>query len=134
MIDFDQELRNILESDPLGLLEIKPKASGVISADERLIASFEEINAFMQVHDREPAASRDISERKLYSRLKGLRESPEKAAALAEFDSFGLLGDLNVVESPEINTIDAVLESDPLGILAADPDDIFTLKNIPKSI
>jgi len=134
MIDFDQELKNILETDPLGLLEIKPKASGVISADERLIASFEEINAFMQTHDREPAASRDISERKLYSRLKGLRESPEKATALIEFDTFGLLGDVNIPELPEINSIDDVLESDPLGILAADSDDIFTLKNVPKSI
>jgi len=53
---------------------------------------------------------------------------------LAAFDSFGLLSDLNISEPPEVNSIDDVLESDPLGILAADPDDIFTLKNVPKSI
>ena len=98
MIDFIKELETILETDPLGLLKVKPKESSAISADERLIASFEEINAFMRKHNREPAESRDISERKLYSRLKGLRESPEKAVTLAEFDTFNLLGDVIVPE------------------------------------
>jgi len=140
MIDFTKELETILETDPLGLLEVKPKASSVISADERLVASFEEINAFMREHNREPAASRDISERKLYSRLKGLRESPEKAAALAEFDAFNLLANVKHPEPKELNTIDDILEDDTLGLLGsdvadeADPNDIFTLRNVPKSI
>ena len=140
MIDFTKELETILETDPLGLLEVKPKASSVISADERLVASFEEINAFMREHNREPAASRDISERKLYSRLKGLRESPEKAAALAEFDAFNLLANVKHPEPKELNTIDDILEDDALGLLGsdvadeADPNDIFTLRNVPKSI
>ena len=142
MIDFDKELKTILETDPLGLLGVKAKTSSVISAEERLLASFEEINAFMREHGHEPFSSRDISERKLYSRLKGLRESPEKAAALAEFDTFHLLGDVIIPEPKEIHTIDDVLEGDALGLLGngngwsaeAEPDDIFTLKNIPKSI
>jgi len=140
MTDFAKDLETILETDPLGLLEVKPKASSVISADERLLSSFEEINAFMRKHNREPAASRDITERKLYSRLKGLRECPEKAAALAEFDIFNLLGDVIIPEPKEINTIDDVLEDDPFGLLEddvsdeADPNDIFTLRNVPKSI
>lgn len=137
MIDFIKELKTILETDPLGLLEIKPKALSVISADERLIASFEEINDFMREHNREPAASRDISERKLYSRLKGLREASEKAAALAEYDIFNLLGDIKFPEPKEINTIDDVLDDDVLGLLGDDVSgetDILTLKNIPKPI
>jgi hypothetical protein len=140
MIDFTKELETILEKDPLGLLEIKPKASSVLSADERLVASFEEINAFTRKHNREPTESRDISERKLYSRLKGLRESPEKAAALTEFDTFNLLGDVIISEPKEINTIDDVLDDDALGLLGSDvsdesdPNDIFTLKNVPKPI
>ncbi len=139
MIDFTKEMKTILETDPLGLLDIKPKVSSVISADERLIASFEEINAFMQEHGHEPTASRDISERKLHSRLKGLRESPEKAAALVEFDTFNLLADVIIPEPKEINTIDDVLEYDALGLLSvdspseSDASDIFTLKNVPKS-
>ncbi len=122
MIDFIKELEIILETDPLGSLDVKPKASTVIGADERLIGSFEEINAFMRDHNREPAASRDIGERKLYSRLKGLRESPEKAAALTEFDTYNLLGDIRVPEPKEINTINDVLEDDALGLLG---DNLF---------
>jgi len=138
MIDFIKELETILETDPLGLLKVKPKESSAISADERLIASFEEINAFMREHNREPAESRDISERKLYSRLKGLRQSPEKAAALADFDTFDLLSDVIIPDPKEINTINDVLEDDALGLLGddvsdeADPNDIFNLKNVPK--
>ena len=139
MIDFDKELATILEIDPLGLLEIKTKASSVMSADERLFASFEEINAFMREQGREPAASREISERKLYSRLKALRAYPEKAALLFEMDVFNLLGGQKMPAPKKIETIDDVLEDDALGLLGdegrdeSDADDIFTLRNIPKS-
>jgi len=67
-----------------------------------------------------------------------LRESAEKAAALAEFDTFNLFGDMIIAEPKEINTIDDVLEEDALGLLGddvsdeADPNDIFNLKNTPK--
>jgi len=138
MIDFIKELETILDTDPLGLLDVKPKASSVISSDALLIVSFEEINRFISKHKREPNVGQDISERKLYSRLKGLRESPEKAAVLTEFDTFDLLDSVKMPEPKEIKTIDDVLEDDFLGILGVsnetDPDDIFTLKNVPNSI
>ena len=139
MIDFDKELAAILEHDPLGLLEIKPKISSTISADERLVASFAEITAFRQQHDREPTASRDIGERRLYSRLKGLRDNPEKAAALAGFDQFALLAEVSVQEQEEVYTVDDILGDDPLGLLddadeETDLADIFRLVNVPKSV
>ncbi len=140
MNEFTKELEVILETDPLDLLKVRPKASTILSTDGRLIASFEEINAFMREHDREPVANRDIGERKLYSRLKGLRESSSKAAALAKFDTFNLLGNMLTPVIKEINTIDDILEDDSLRLLGdnvseeADPNDIFKLKNIPKSI
>lgn len=90
MIDFDKELQAILHNDPLGLLSVTAKASNSISADEHLLAAFEEINAFFAQQGREPAASRDIQERKLYSRLQGLRTDPEKALSLQSVDRFGL--------------------------------------------
>jgi hypothetical protein len=132
-MDFEKELKAILEDDPLGLLDTKPKASSVISADERLIASFEEINTFVEAYNREPEASRDISERKLHSRLNGLRENPEKAASLLEFDRFNLLADVEISQPVEINTIEDVMADDPLGLLG-DDEDIFTLRNNPESI
>ena len=148
MIDFEKELENILEDDPLGLLDIKPKRSNVITADERLIESFKEINDYMEQHGKEPSASRDIQERRLYSRLKGLREDPGKALALKEYDSFNLLGDISIPDPPgptEIKTIDDILEDDALGLLdgigGIDPveksgteEDIFNIKNIPKVV
>lgn len=91
MIDFEKELQAILADDPLGLLEVKPAASNGVTADERLVAAFEEINAFVETHGREPTASRDIQERKLYSRLQGLREDTDKMAALLPLDRFELL-------------------------------------------
>ncbi|GAW87721.1 conserved hypothetical protein [Bathymodiolus platifrons methanotrophic gill symbiont] len=133
MINFAKELESILESDPLGLLHVKPKVSSIISADERLLISFNEINAFVNEQGREPTASGDINERKLFSRLKGLRNNPEKALALKDSDVFHLLGDVSVTEPEEVKTIDDVFFDDPLGLLA-DSDDIFTLRHVPKAI
>ncbi len=140
MIDFEKELESILQSDPLNLLSVKPKASSVINADERLLASFAEINTFVREHGHEPKQSRDIKERQLFSRLKGLREDIDKTAALLAVDELGLLKDVIIPVSKEIKTIDDVLGDDALGLLgdslsATDnSEDIFTLKNVPKTL
>ena len=151
MIDFEKELALILKNDPLGLLNVKPKASSIISTDERLIASFEEINSFIEEFKHEPAASRNIKERRLYSRLKGLRENPEKMLALEEIDRFDLFPKNSFSDAKKetkefkpdsINTIGDILEDDALGLLGdvennseqSNPNDIFTIKNIPKTI
>ena len=132
MIDFDKELETILRDDPLGLLAVKPKASSVMSADDRLVASFAEINAFIDEHGREPAQSRDIKERRLYSRLQGLRENPQTSESLAEYDVFGLLGEVEEAEPVELNTVEDVLEHDTLGLLDESAEDIFTLTHVSK--
>ncbi|WP_202717065.1 GIY-YIG nuclease family protein [Thiothrix subterranea] len=116
MIDFDKEMQAILHNDPLGLLSVTAKASNNVSTDERLLAAFEEINAFFAQHGREPAASRDIQERKLYSRLQGLRADPEKALSLQSVDRFGLLAGITLPNMPTIETVADVLD-DPLGLL-----------------
>ena len=125
-MDFSKELEKILQKDPLGLLTLKPKAPA-ITTDQRLISSFEEINAFVQENDHEPEKSKDIQERKLFSRLNELRKSPEKLAALKEYDVHDLLG-----EPKEIKTIDDVLEDDVFGLLDDDPEDIFELKHVSR--
>ncbi|MFI0400106.1 MAG: GIY-YIG nuclease family protein [Thiolinea sp.] len=116
MIDFDKELQAILQDDPLGLLEVKPTASNVMSADERLLAAFEEISMFFEQHGHEPTTSRDIQERRLYSRLQGLRNDPEKAVSLQGVDRFGLLAGITLPEAKPIETVEDVLD-DPLGLL-----------------
>lgn len=139
-MDFEKALAEILDTDPLGLLAVKAKATPAMNADARLRVSFEEINVFMQEHGHEPTASRNINERKLYSRLKGLRENPEKITALSEFDSFGLFTGLATHEQEEIYSVDDVLGDDPLGLLGDNGDDndqdenIFNLTHVPKSV
>ena len=123
MRDFEKELEDILNNDPLDLLKVKPKVS-VITADERLIQSFIEIQEFYSTHQRPPEESTDIKERQLWMRLSHIKDDYEKCMALKEYDTCGLLDEVK-----EIETIDDVLDSDPLGILSADVNDepdIFT--------
>ncbi len=125
MIDFESELKKILNEDPLGIL--KNRTVQPITTDQRLKESFEEINKFIDENGREPTESTDITERKLFSRLKQLRKDFDKASALKDLDRHSLL--LNV---REIKSVDDILENDVLGLLDDGPDNIFDLKNIPK--
>ena len=91
-MDKETILNNIFKSDPLGLLEIKAK-NPVITADDRLVASFEEINTFYEKNGSEPKKSTDMNERGLFSRLQGLRANFQKIQALTKYDRFNLLGE-----------------------------------------
>jgi hypothetical protein len=139
MMDFEKELASILEDDPLGLLVVKPKATPGMSADAKLRDSFEEINAFVREHGHEPEKNRNIKERQLHSRLKGIRENPEKVVALAEYDSFDLFAGVTTQEPKEVYDVADVLGGDPLGLLGDDgegndqEENIFNLTHVPKS-
>lgn len=89
-MDKEAVLNNIFDSDPLGLLEVKAK-NRVVTADDRLVASFEEINDFIEKNGDEPQKSTDMNERRLFSRLKGIRENPDKMRALKKYDKYDLL-------------------------------------------
>ncbi len=125
MIDFESELKKILSEDPLGIL--KNQSVQPITTDQRLKDSFEEINKFIDENGREPIESTDITERKLFSRLKQLRKDFDKASILQDYDRHNLLSDVR-----EIKSVDDILENDVLGLLDDGPDNIFNLKNIPK--
>ena len=129
MMDKESILREIFENDPLGLLNVKPKKSAARTSDERLAASFDEINDFIEKNDREPKPDpTNISEYKLYSTLKGLRDNDEKMLALEPQDKYELL---NVVKK-EINSIDDILGDDSLDILGDDSEGIFDFQHTPK--
>jgi len=132
MEDKDKILDEIFNNDPLGLLNIKPKNSNVKTADERLSASFEEINAFIAKNDREPAPNpSNISEYQLYSRLKNLREDENKMLALEPQDKYGLLN----VAKKEINSIDDIFNDDLLGIFDdGEAQSLFEFKHTPREI
>ena len=129
MKDKESILKEIFENDPFGLLIVKPKKSAARTSDERLAASFDEINDFIEKNEREPNPdSTNISEYKLYSTLKGLRENEEKMMALEPQDKYGLLN----IEKKEINSLDDILGDDSFDILGDDAEGLFIFKHTPK--
>jgi len=132
MEDKDKILDEIFSNDPLGLLNVKPKTSNVKTADERLSASFEEINDFLSKNEREPTPNpSNITEYQLYSRLKNLREDENKMLALEPQDKYGLLN----VEKKEINSIDDIFNDDLLGIFDdGEEQSLFEFKHTPREI
>jgi len=61
-VDKDKKLQELLDNDPLGLLNIKPSNSPSRNEDERLVASFQEINEFFEQYKREPKPCNGIQE------------------------------------------------------------------------
>lgn len=122
-------LKDIFNDDEFGILDIKPTNSNVKTEDERLIESFQEINAFFEKNNREPEAT-NVTEFKLLSRLKALRKDAKKVEILKPYDSHNLLKTKEVVKS-----VADILNDDDLGILDTEETlSIFKLKNVPSSV
>ena len=129
MISKEDILKEIFENDPLGLLNVKPKKSAARTSDERLASSFDEINDFIENNGREPKPDvSNISEYKLYSTLKGLRDNEEKMMALEPQDKYNLLNN----EKKEISSIDDIFGNDSLDILGDDAEGLFTFNHTPE--
>ena len=121
-------LDDILHDDEFGLLDITPKASNVKTADQRLIDSFEEINAFVDKNGREPGSS-SMSEYGLLARLKNIRENELQKVSLKPYDRHDLLGEVAI---PQVS-IEDILNDDEFGLLETDGDlSIFRYRHIPK--
>lgn len=123
-----EDLLNLINDDDLGLLTIKSKNAFAITADERLIASFLEINNFIQENKREPQPGDGPQEHQLASRLKSIREEKNKAKILLDFDEYNLLN----VEKKEIKSIKDIFDDDELGVLDSIDKNLFNLNNVPK--
>lgn len=125
-MDKDKKLQELLDNDPLGLLNIKPSNSPSRNEDERLVASFQEINEFFEQYKREPKPGNGIQEHQLHSSLKSIRANPAKSEILKAHDIHGILSS----EPQEPVSIDDIIENDPLGLLDDDTAGLFELKNI----
>jgi hypothetical protein len=124
-----EDLLKMIGEDELGLLEVKPQNSNAITADERLISSFEEINKFFDENDHEPKIGAGVGEHLLATRLKSIREDSKKSEVLKDYDRHRLL---NFIEKQEVKSVKDIISNDDLGILDNDQDDLFDLKNIPE--
>ena len=127
-MDRDKLLKEIFENDPLGLLVIKPTNSTGRNEDERLVASFQEINLFYEQNNREPELGGGIQEHQIYSRLKSIRENSMKMEMLKIHDIYGLLD----YTPKEITSLDDVINDDVLGILGDDNTGLFDLKHVTR--
>jgi hypothetical protein len=127
-MDKTKILDEIFANDPFGILDIKPTSSPTRNEEERLIASFDEINEFYKKNKREPNPSLSTQEHQLYARLKGIRENSTKIEALKKSDTNNLLSK----KSKEFHSIDDILNDDTFGMLDDDVDSIYTLKHIKK--
>jgi len=142
-MDKEKVLDDIFNNDPLGLLISKPRNSNVRTADERLVASFQEINDFVDNNHKEPEPNpSNISEFQLYSRLKNLREDKTKIKLLKKYDIHNLFPVIvsNQVSEPkapyhkpkEITSLEDLLNDDLLNILDDDSEGLFDFKHTPK--
>lgn len=119
---------DIFNEDEFGLLDVKPKSSSVKTEEDRLIDSFNEINAFVEKNKREPSKT-SMSEYGLLSRLKAIRDNEKHKVILKPFDVHNLLGE---VELPKIS-LDDIINQDELGLLEDDADlSIHEFKHTPK--
>ena len=121
-------IEDIFKNDDLGILDDKSTSTQSKSSDTRLIDSFEEINKFIDENSREPKQTNGITERRLYLRLKGLRENDKKRSALKNVDRHNILSEPKKPES-----IDDIF-SDDADILKNDDVDnnLFEFKHTPK--
>lgn len=128
--DKDKILEVIFNSDPLGLLKVQPKSSPARNADERLLASFQEIVEFYEKNNKqEPKPnSGNITEYQLYSRLRNLRDNEEKILTLAPVDKYNLLQSVK----PEINSFDDIFSDSTFDLLNTDSEGLFDFKHTPK--
>jgi len=127
-MDKNSVLDEIFGNDPFGLLNVKTSTSAARNADERLIASFQEICDFFEINNHEPEQGSGIQEHGLYSRLKGIRADKNKMEMLKEHDKFNLLS----VVQREFASLDDILDDDSLGLLADDSEGLFDYQHIPK--
>ncbi len=121
----------------LGVELVPLKTSSRTPREERIIAGFEDILRFHQMHGRLPqrGEDRDIFERLYAIRLDRIRQLPEAPVLLAELDTPGLLS----ATTPNSVTIDDLDEDALLAELGVTPDtedmnDITVLRHVRSTI
>lgn len=125
-IDNSRKIRSLddIFNDPAAT-ELLAKPKKVQSTYDPEVEKFKEIESWIKSHDgKEPEKTTDISrlgERKLASRLKGIREDPERIELLRPYDELGLLKvdnqELNLKEKVSkekmsFNSLDDILNDD----------------------
>jgi hypothetical protein len=124
-------LDDIFDDPEFNSIKMENKVSSIKTDENRLIDSFEEINAFFDKNQREPNKS-TMSEYGLLAKLKNLRENEAQKIILKQFDRHNLLGN-SETEALEVKpTIDDILNDPEFKNLNKDEDlEIFKFKHTP---
>lgn len=113
------------DDDPFGLLEVKAPSATFRTKDERLVSTFEEINAFVEKNGRPPQLNGGIQEHGLAARLDGFRDNADKREQLLPYDKFNLLA----IATSSISSLDDIFEDDDLGIFD-DDSGLFSFEHV----
>ena len=110
------------------------KKSGRTAEEERVIAGFEEIQRFVQMHARAPqhGEERDVFERLYAVRLERLRALEQYHALLAPLDKQGLLAAAPKAAGEEALDVDA-LAAELADVAAGGEEDITVLRHVRAS-
>ncbi|WP_214752470.1 GIY-YIG nuclease family protein [Exiguobacterium sp. s16] len=99
---------------------------------------FQEIIDWINNHDgKEPEKTRSMTERKLYSRLKGYRNKPEMIKMLTEIDELNLLDVKNIVFENRIKdpkSLDDILNDDTIFDNGNQVDSLLDLSRYKRTI
>lgn len=103
------------------------------------LEKFQEINEWIKEHDgKEPEKSKNMIERKLYSRLKGYRNKPELSKKLVSIDEFGLFDNELLNKSKEIEnktkSLDDILSDDLFFEKEKDLSDLLDISRYKRTI
>jgi hypothetical protein len=142
-MEMDDWLSFINDDDELGLTAVKLKSKAP-TADEHLVAKFQEINDFHKANRRLPKNNMaNISELMLFKRLDSIRGNDTQCHALVDFDEFNLLPLTHEVAEPkaeykpvvkEINSVEDIFEDDDFGLLGDSEDSIFKIKYVKTTL
>jgi hypothetical protein len=142
-MEMDDWLSFINDDDELGLTTVKIKSKAP-TADEHLVAKFQEINDFYKANGHLPENNMaNISELMLSKRLDSIRGNDTQCHALVDFDEFNLLPLTHEVAEPkpeykaeynpvvkEINSVEDIFEDDDFDLLGDSEDSIFNIKHV----
>ena len=138
-MELDDWLSFIKDDDELGLTAVKVK-SRALTADEYLVAKFQEISDFYKANERLPENNMaNISELMLFKRLDSIKGNDKQCHALVDFDEFNLLPITHEVAEPkpeykpivkEINSVEDFFSDDDFDLLGDSEDSIFNIKHV----
>ena len=126
-----------ISDDPFGLTVVKPKVSSNKDESKIVIEKFMKILEFYEKNKKEPSKEASREERTLAIILESIRNDKNQKSVVKELDIYDLLkDDFELLVDVDIEKIES-FEDDPFGLLgdeSLDNEDIFTLKNVSKTL